>query len=160
DELIRAIGPGDVRDYGDVVAALDAQRADLNQGRTGRLSGAPSANLVMPVVQGVVGPDGAPMDPAAPAQEVRTWFEKTWWPAPEGEDRPLWQKRREALSGEEARDQAAQLGGLILDRAIDDPAANLDRAARLARLLDQPPQRPVELNFLIMLRPGLPPDWK
>jgi hypothetical protein len=160
DELLRAVGTADDRDYGDIAAALDAQRADLRAGRSSRLAGAPSANLVMPVVEGVAGADGAPMDPAAPEPDVVSWFEKIWWPSPEDQDRRLWQARKETLSGDAARDQAAQLGGLLLDRAIDDPAGNLDRAARRARLLDQSPQRPAELNFLIMLAPGLPPDWK
>ena len=160
DELTRAIKMGDERDYGDVVAALDSQRADLKQVRPGRLSGSQSATLMMSALAEIAGPEDAPTALDAPGQDIQAWFDKKWWVATDGEDRTLWQARKEKLPDDEARRQAAQLGELILDRAIDDPVNNLDRAARLARLLDQPPQRPVELNFLIMLRPGLPPDWK
>ncbi len=51
----------------------------------------------------------------------------------------------------------AQVGGLILDRAIADPKGNLSQAARLARILDSPLEiRPQELHFLIMLDRDLP----
>ncbi len=52
---------------------------------------------------------------------------------------------------------AAQVGALILDRACADPAGNLSRAARLARVLEDPLEiRPQELHFLIMLDRDLP----
>ena len=51
----------------------------------------------------------------------------------------------------------AQVGGLILDRAIADPKGNLRQAARLARILDDPLEiRPQELHLLIMLDRDLP----
>ena len=51
----------------------------------------------------------------------------------------------------------AQVGGLILDRAVADPVRNLSRAARLARVLDDSLEvRPQELHFLIMLDHDLP----
>jgi hypothetical protein len=153
DELLRAAGTGTVEVHGDVCAALEAERVDIQQHRSIRLTASRSATLAIPVAE------ETPIDPANPARDVVAWFDKIWWPAPEDQERKLWlDKTKEA--GGDARDLDAQLGDLLLGRAIDDPAANLDRAARLARLLDQPPQRPAELNFLTMIRLGLPPDWK
>jgi hypothetical protein len=160
DELLRAVGPEKVEEDDDVLGALESQRLDIKQDRTSRLTASRSATLTMPIAEEAIGSDGKPMDPASPGEAVRTWFEKTWWPAAEGEERKIWLDRRAKEAGGDARDLAAQLGELLLGRAIDDPAANLERAAQLARYLDSPPQRPAELNFLIMLRLGLPPDWK
>ncbi len=154
DELLRAVGPGAVEGYGDVLAGLEAQRVEIQQHRAIRLTASRSASLTIPVAE------GTPIDPADPARDVAAWFDETWWPAPEGQERKLWVDRKAQEAGNDARDLAAQVGDLLLRRAIDDPAANFDRAARVAGLLDQPPQRPAELNFLIMIRPGLPPDWK
>jgi len=160
EELLRAVGPKGEADYGDVLAAIEAQQLEIEQSRMVRLTAARSAALTIPVAEGVTGANGEPLDPAAPASDVQIWFDKTWWPSAEGQERSLWIERKAKEAGGDARNLAAQVGDLLLRQAIADPAGNLDRAARLAKLLDQPPQRPAELNFLIMLRRDLPGDWK
>src|SRR5262249_43513943 len=90
DQLRRAVGPGAARrggaggggGPGGGLAALRSQRRDLNMGRSRRLTGSGSATLVMPLVEGHTGPDGAPIDPAAPGQDLKTWFDE-WWLASE-----------------------------------------------------------------------------
>jgi hypothetical protein len=159
-ELLRASGRKGEGDYGDIVAAIEAQRLDIEQSRTIRLNAARSATLTIPVAEGGTGASGETLDPAAPAADVQSWFDKKWWPSGDGQERSIWMERKGKESGGDARNLAAQVGDLVMRQAIADPAGNLDRAARLVKLLDQPPQRPAELNFLVMVQRDLPVNWK
>ncbi len=159
-ELLRAAGPTGEADYGDILAAIDAQRREIEQSRTIGLNAAQSAALTIPVAEEATRPNGDVFDPAVPASEVQSWFAKPWWAPAEGKERSIWTERKGKEASGDARNLTAEVGDLVLRQAIADPAANLDRAARLAKLLDQPTQRPAELNFLIMLQRDLPGTWK
>ena len=159
-ELLRASGRSGEGDYGDIVAAMEAQRLDIEQSRTIRLNAARSATLTIPVAEGGTGASGETLDPAAPAPDVQSWFDKNWWQRADGQEQSIWMERKGKEASGDTRNLAAQVGDLVLRQAIADPAGNLDRAARLAKLLDQPPQRPAELNFLVMVQRDLPGNWK
>jgi hypothetical protein len=159
-ELLRAAGPTGEADYVDILAAIDAQRREIEQSRTIGLNAAQSATLTIPVAEGAARATGDVLDPAVPAPDVQSWFAKPWWAPAEGKERSIWTERKGNEASGDARNLTAQVGDLVLRQAIGDPAGNLGRAARLAKLLDQPTQRPAELNFLIMLDRDLPATWK
>ncbi len=169
DELLRIVGTRGEAEYGEVLAELKAKRLQIAESRTTPLTKARAATLTVALAEGVthaVSPadgttptPGRPLDPAAPDKEVQTWFDKEWWPAAEDQEQIIWKTRKNQERDGDARDLAAQLGDLLLGRAIDNPSGNLDHAARLAKRLDLPSQRPAELNLLIMLQRALN-EWK
>jgi hypothetical protein len=159
-ELLRASGRSGDGDYADIVSDLEAQRLQIEQRRTMRLDTARSATLTIAVAEAATDARGQVFDPAAPTSDVQSWFDKSWWQRTDGQERSIWAERKGKEASSESRNLAAQVGDLVLRQAIADPAGNLERAARLAKLLDQPPQRPSELNFLVMVQRDLPASAK
>src|SRR5205807_2215872 len=82
--------------------------------------------------------------------------------APEAEWQKKWQDMQVRLAAGGAQSKQLlrlRVLDLVLDYAAEDPAKNLERAARLAHLLDDPINpRPAETHFLTMLQRDLPPQ--
>jgi hypothetical protein len=170
DELARA---GDLTSAGELGERFQIHKTVM-RGLQVRKLGSALATLSMPILTGQVDPLRA-TDP-----EVARRFDRLW-SLPEAEQSKEWAiwkaeagarkrgRKEEPASAPEppsldrfdegsSRELlTAQVGGLILDRAIADPERNLQRAARLARIIDDPLEvRSQELHFLVMLDRDLP----
>ncbi len=86
---------------------------------------------------------------------------ETLWNAPPAQRLKKWDNIRNAAgSGETSLSRLRMnLQHLIIQRVIEDPAANLQHGADLIQLLDDPLHpRPAESHFLVMLARDLPPS--
>ncbi len=130
-------------------AAIARERASeaeqrVRQGLDLELTSA-SLTLEMPAVQGETQMEVA--DPYSPMEQL--------WQAAPADRQATWTRLQQAdASGMLRRNVLFAL----IRRAAENPARNLDRAADLAQLLDDPLRaaRPAEAQFLVLLRRDLP----
>lgn len=142
DELIRA---GAIDEAGELALGLNQLVLELGRPVTIDLS-SDQGTLAMGEVQGQGG---------AGSESLRHPFEKLWEASP-GDEAKLWQQLQ-ATGGSAPDDLRRGLLDLLIQRAADDPARQLDRAVRLARVLVDPASPPpVEVQELIMMARDMP----
>lgn len=148
DELIRA---GSSEQAAELALGLQQRMQELRRQGSVALSSA-QGTLTMNTIQG---------QPGSESEALRQPFEKLWEASPADEAK-LWQQFQ-ATPPANAGGAPGQLRrgffDLLIQRAADDPARQLDRAVQLAKALVDPANPPpIEVQELIMIARDLPRD--